>query len=190
MNDPNQFVEDEDEDTLSFSVRISAQYLILVCILDWKLCVLLSWHVLTYLFWFILDALWEIQECISETVQRCRAYKRERRWVESTRRFKLVTLLFVYMGTWSCWFFSVWIVSLVFRWKYYEVCLLCIGYIQQDIIEQLETGKLKEEFKHFMKQILISSCSDAGGKINHKNHSRCFLTLIILKYFVNEWNLD
>ena len=29
-NDPNQFVEDEDEETLSYSVRISAQFLILV----------------------------------------------------------------------------------------------------------------------------------------------------------------
>ena len=30
-NDPNQFVEDEDEETFSYSVRISAQEIILVC---------------------------------------------------------------------------------------------------------------------------------------------------------------
>jgi hypothetical protein len=30
LSDPNQFVEDEDEDTMSYSVRISAENLLLV----------------------------------------------------------------------------------------------------------------------------------------------------------------
>lgn len=106
-NDPNQFVEDEDEETLSYSVRISAQYLILTLCEKFK----------------------NAGEKLCTAVARLKQKGDELRSQGD--------------GNW---------------WKYHEVCLLSLGYIQNTIIEKLESGELKDDFKSFLTEFLISSC--------------------------------
>lgn len=54
------------------------------------------------------------------------------------------------------------ILNVFCRWKYHEVCLLSLGYIQNTIIEKLESGELKDDFKSFLTEFLISSCCGEG----------------------------
>ena len=49
------------------------------------------------------------------------------------------------------------------RWKYYEVILLCIGYVQQSVLEKVENGELKDEFRNSLKEMLITACSTDAG---------------------------
>ena len=49
------------------------------------------------------------------------------------------------------------------RWKYYEVILLCIGYVQQSVLEKVESGEIKDDFKNSLKEMLITACSPDSG---------------------------
>ncbi|XP_066919668.1 importin-9-like isoform X2 [Clytia hemisphaerica] len=111
-NDPNQFVEDEDEETLSYSVRISAQFLILTLCQRFK----------------------EAPQKLFNAVGRLKLKGDELRTQGDEH-----------------W------------WKYYEVILLCLGYVQQSILEKVETGELKDDFKNSVKEMLVTACSTEAG---------------------------
>ena len=49
-----------------------------------------------------------------------------------------------------------------FRWKYYEVCLLALGYVQPLVTEQLESGEMKAQFKDFIISTINQSQMEAG----------------------------
>lgn len=111
-NDPNQFVEDEDEETLSYSVRISAQYLLLT------LC-----------------------EKFKTAVPRlCNAVAKLKQKGDDLKAQGDVN-----------W------------WKYHETCLLSLGYIEQSIVEKLESGELDRQFRDFLTSFLLESCSSGGS---------------------------
>jgi len=107
-HDPNQFVEDEDEETLSFSVRISAQEIILTL----------------------------AERFNSATQKLCNAVARLKQKGEELKQ----------QGD-THW------------WKYHEVCLLSLGYIQPSICEKLESQEINAEFKVFLTEFLLASCS-------------------------------
>lgn len=50
-----------------------------------------------------------------------------------------------------------------FRWKYHEVCLLCLGYVQLSVCEKLKTGEINESFTVFLRELLLSSCTAKGN---------------------------
>ncbi|XP_047141336.1 importin-9 isoform X1 [Hydra vulgaris] len=110
-NDPNQFVEDEDEETFSYSVRISAQYLLL-----------------------------SLSENFKSAIKKlCNAVARLKRKSDELRAQNN-------MG----W------------WKYNEVCLISLGYVQPSVEEKLESGEIPPDFRNFLFEMLSSSLSSQG----------------------------
>jgi len=111
-SDPNQFVEDEDEETLSFSVRISAQYLIL-----------------------------SLAEKFSKSTDKL---------LTAINRVTLKGNEAKEQGD-PNW------------WKYYEVCLLTLGYVQPQIIERIEENTAV--LKHIVEIMELGRTSEASPYI-------------------------
>ena len=50
------------------------------------------------------------------------------------------------------------------RWKYHEVCLLSLGFIQRNIMEMLEANQLKFDADAVLIKLMVESCQ-SNGKI-------------------------